>query len=420
MRPPLLLSLIPCLVLCPLLWLNSGCAALGAEPDPDSILDGPIDGLSGPQLRTFLAGDAVFATAFTPVDGLGPVFNAPSCVSCHPGDGKGHPAANLTRFGRGDGADAATFDYLPLLGGPQLQDRAIPGYVAEVLPARVATSVRSGPAVTGLGLIETIPAEDILRRADPDDQDGDGISGRGNFVLPPPFITAPAECTCAGCKQTPAGCRLLGRFGRKAAQVNLLQQTVGALHDDMGLTSEQLSQDVYNPTLGGPSGDEAPDPEVASSTVNNLVFYLRTLRPPPRRDQDQPQVQRGAALFQQVGCAACHTPELQSGDNPIAVLHRRPVPLYSDLLLHDLGSGLADQYPEGEANGNEWRTTPLWGLGVVKNLLGGEEFYLHDGRARTLREAITLHGGEAQRVTEAFTALPSPSQEDLLAFLRSL
>lgn len=399
----------------------AGCdALLGAAPAEDSVLDGPIEGLSPAQLQTFLAGDEAFSTFFTAADGLGPVFNAPACVSCHAGDGKGHPGNNLIRFGRGDSSDATAFDYLPQLGGPQLQDRAIPGYAAEALPPGVATSVRSGPVASGLGLVEAVPAEQILALADPDDRDGDGISGRANFVLPPPFVPAPAGCACAGCKPTAAGCKLLGRFGRKAAQVNLLQQTVGALHDDMGLTTEQLPQDVYNPVLGGPSGDPAPDPEVPSSTVSGLVFYLQTLRPPPRRDREQAQVVRGDALFRQVGCAACHTPELRSGPSAVAALRDRPVPLYSDLLLHDLGARLADQYPEGEATGSEWRTTPLWGLGAIKNLLGGEEFYLHDGRARTLLQAIELHGGEAQRSADAFAALPKADQEALLAFLRSL
>jgi CxxC motif-containing protein (DUF1111 family) len=401
--------------------LLPGCdALLSPLPPDDEILEGPIDGLSPAQLRTFLHGDEAFSDLFTAERGLGPVFNAPSCERCHPGDGKGHPETNLTRFGRGAWDDAARFDYLPDLGGAQLQDRAIPGYVPEVLPAGVAVSVRSGPVVSGLGLLEAIPEEAILRLADPEDRDGDGISGRPNYVLVPPFLEAPAGCACPGCKMTPEGCKRLGRFGRKATAINLLQQTVGAYHQDMGLTTDQIIDDIYNPLTGGPSGDEVADPEVPSSTVQSVVFYLRTLRPPPRRGADEPQVQRGEALFGQIGCAACHVPVLQSGDSPIGPLHRQQVALYSDLLLHDLGDRLADHYPEGEATGREWRTTPLWGLGVVKNLLGGQEFYLHDGRARTLEEAITLHGGEAAHAAEQYGRLPSADREALLAFLRSL
>lgn len=408
-------------VLCALLLLPSCGELLGPAPAEDQILDGPIEGLSGAQLRTFLQGDEAFRMQFTAAQGLGPVFNATSCDGCHSGDGKGHPGANLTRFGRGDGGDAALFDYLAELGGAQLQDHAIPGYTPEVLPtgiAGMATSVRSGPAVAGLGLIEAIPDEAILALADPDDKDGDGVSGRGNFVLPPPFL-AESSCTCAGCKVTAAGCKRLGRFGRKATAVNLLQQVTGAYHDDMGLTSEQFVKDVYNPLLG-PSGDAVPDPEVPSSTVQATVFYMRTVRPPSRRDAEDPAVLRGEQAFGRVGCAACHVPSLESGPSPIEPLSRRAVPLYSDLLLHDLGPALADGYPEGEATGREWRTTPLWGLGLIPNLLGGQEYYLHDGRARTLEEAIRLHGGEGEASAARFAALPEAERADLLRFLRSL
>jgi CxxC motif-containing protein (DUF1111 family) len=411
-------TLGPALALLPLL---AGCdALLGPLPPDDEILDGPIDGLSTAQLRTFLSGDAAFGDLFTGARGLGPVFNSTSCESCHTGDGKGHPGNNLTRFGRGDWRDALGFDYLPQLGGAQLQDRAIPGYVPEVLPDGVVTSVRSGPAVAGLGLIEAIPDEAILALADPDDRDGDGVRGRPNVVALPPVRDEPPGCACVGCKRTDAGCRRLGRFGRKATAVNLLQQTVTAYHEDMGLTTDLLPDDVYNPLLGGPNGDDVADPEVPSSTVQSLVFYLHTLRPPPRRGASEPAVLRGERLFAEIGCATCHVPALESGDSAIEPLRRQQVALYSDMLLHDLGEGLADHYPEGEATGREWRTTPLWGLGVIPNLLGGQEYYLHDGRARTIEAAVALHGGEAERSAGRFAALAAGERDDLLAFLRSL
>lgn len=408
-----------------LLALGLGCitgcdALLGPLPPDDEILEGPIEGLTGAQLRSFVAGDEAFGDLFTADRGLGPVFNAASCDSCHPGDGKGPPSLNLTRFGRGDPMVAARFDYLVELGGAQLQDRAIPGYPAEVLPAGVAVSQRAGPVVVGLGLIEAIPDEAILQRADPDDLDGDGISGRANYVMVPPFLSTPPGCVCAGCKLNAQGCLRLGRFGRKATAIDLVQQTVTAYHEDMGLTTEQLPTDVWNPMVGAGTGDAVADPEVPASAVHSVVFYLRTLRAPSRRAAEDPGVKRGERLFGEIGCAACHVPSLRTGASPIEVLRDRDVPLYSDLLLHDMGDGLADSYPEGEATGREWRTTPLWGLGITPSLLGGQESYLHDGRARSLTEAIQLHGGEAQRSTDRFLQLPASERDALLAFLRSL
>lgn len=405
----------------PAVFIATGCEPLlPGLPAEEDIFDGPIDGLSEAQLRTFIAGDEAFAEFFTADTGLGPVFNAPSCINCHPGDGRGHPAFNLIRFGRGDSADSASFDYLEELGGPQLQDRAIPGYQAEILPDNVAVSPRGGPVVTGLGLLEAVPAADILAREDADDLDGDGISGRANFVPVPDFLSAPADCVCAGCQIAPTGCEMLARFGRKATAIDLHHQTVVAYLNDMGVTSDELVDDVFNPTLGGPSGDAVADPEVGSESVANVVFYLQTLRPPARRNDSDSEVLRGQQLFADIGCAACHTPELQTGAHPIGALSNRTARAYTDLLLHDMGPALADGYPEARATGNEWRTTPLWGLGIVAGQLGGEAYYLHDGRARTLHEAIDLHGGEAERARADYLALSAIDRDALTAFLQSL
>lgn len=400
---------------------TTGCGVLFSEvPPEDEVFEGPIEGLETAQLRSFLDGDEAFGEAFDASMGLGPVFNAQACITCHPGDGRGHPSTNLIRFGRGDSRDEAAFDYLPGLGGPQLQDRAIAGYVAETLPPAVAVSERSGPLAVGLGLLEAVPIETLLALADPDDADGDGIRGRLNHVLPPDFVDVPPACDCAGCKPTEAGCKVAGRFGRKATAVDLLHQTAGAYHADMGVTSDFFVDDVYNPLVGGPSGDNVADPEVSRDVVHNVAFYLRTLRPPVRRGAGDPQVLAGEALFGQHGCAACHVPTLQTGDHPIAALAHQTIAPYTDMLLHDLGPRLADGYPEGEATGSDWRTTPLWGLGIIEGQLGGQTFYLHDGRAQTLTEAILLHGGEAQSSTDAFAASSAADQEALLAFLRSL
>ena len=399
----------------------SGCDALfSGLPDDAEVFDAPIEGLTGEQLAVFLAGDEAFARRFTPEEGLGPVFNARSCDDCHPAEGRGDPSFNLMRFGRGDPSSSDDFDYLEELGGPQLQDRAIPGYPAEVLPPNVAVSERGGPVTVGLGLLEAIPAATVLALADPDDVDGDGVSGRPNLVSPPSFADVPADCSCPACVAVEGDCLLLGRFGRKATAADLLQQTVEAYRNDMGVTSDQITEDIFNPLAGGPGGDHAPDPEVGSAEVANLVFYLRALRPPQRRNGDAAEVKRGAQRFDEIGCAACHITRLTTGPSPLGPLSHVEVAAYTDLLLHDMGPGLADDYPEGAASGREWRTTPLWGVGIVANVLGGHAYYLHDGRARTLREAVGWHGGEAEASRQAFESLDAGAQGDLLAFLRSL
>jgi CxxC motif-containing protein (DUF1111 family) len=374
-------------------------------------LDATLDGLTSAQLRAHIAGDEAFGELFTPQTGLGPIFNQTSCESCHPGEGRGHPSTNLRRFGK---MTTNGFDYLPERGGPQLQDRSIPGYPPEKLPADfTGLSERGGPIVVGLGFIEAIPDQAILQNEDPNDANGDGISGRPNFVSPPVFLELGAD------KINRNG-KYLGRFGRKATAINLLQQTAGAYLNDIGVTSEFEPVELFNPVLGNRVGDNVPEPEVSTETVNNVVIYLQTLRAPQRRNGGDPQVQQGEQIFAQIGCAGCHIPEMQTGPSAITPLAFQKVALYSDLLLHDLGPELADNYPEGEATGTEWRTTPLWGLGLVENLLGGTPFYLHDGRTSDLSQAILLHGGEAARARDQFANLSAAEKAAVLAFLKSL
>lgn len=403
-------KLKPFFALLPLLSLS--CSELLTEaPKENEVLDGQIAGLSGAQARAHIAGDEAFAELFTPATGLGPVFNQTSCEGCHPGDGRGHPATNLRRFGK---ATASGFDYMREHGGPQLQDRAIPGYPAEQLPPGITgLSERGGPIVSGLGYIEAITDAAILANEDPNDANGDGISGRANFVRAPEFITPSAERIMRDGKY-------LGRFGRKATAINLLQQTAGAYLNDMGVTSEFEPTELFNPVLGNHVGDNVADPEVSTETVNNVVFYLQTLRAPSRRNENDPTVRAGERLFAEIKCASCHIPDLQTGASAIAPLAFQKVALYSDLLLHDMGAALADNYPEGDASGSEWRTTPLWGLGNVGNVLGGTPFYLHDGRTSDLSEAIGLHGGEAQAARDRFVNLNESDKAALLAFLQSL
>jgi CxxC motif-containing protein (DUF1111 family) len=178
--------------------------------------------------------------------------------------------------------------------------------------------------------------------------------------------------------------------------------------------------ELFNPVLGNRVGDDVADPEVAVETINDVVIYLQTLRPPKRRNENDATVRQGEQIFTQIGCTGCHVPEMQTGPSAIAPLAFQKVGLYSDLLLHDMGPDLADNYPEGEATGSEWRTTPLWGVGIVENLLGGMPFYLHDGRTADLSQAILLHGGEAQNARNRFASLSAVGQAALLAFLKSL
>jgi CxxC motif-containing protein (DUF1111 family) len=385
--------------------LVAACEALFTEaPEPGEAFDEPLPGLSTLERAAFARGDEGFAKIFTVKEGLGPLFNQPSCESCHPRDGKGNPRTNLIRFGRFNGS---TFDPLLAEGGPQLQERSIPGVVPEILPAHAnAISRRSGPVVFGLGLIEAIPEAEILKRADPTDADGDGISGRPNWVSAPDYVGN-------------GGGPYLGRFGRKAGVAFLLQQVVTAYQQDIGITTDYLPTENAHPQAGVAVRDDAPDPELPASVVDDVVAYLRLLAP-PKRGPITARVQDGERIFSAIGCASCHTPSMKTGPSPIRALSNVDVPLYSDLLLHDMGAELADNFFEGSATGTEWRTTPLWGLRLVKQFLGGTPYYLHDGRTSDLREVIRLHGGEAAASRNRFYQLSPREQEALLAFLESL
>lgn len=406
------------------LTLVAGCnALLPGAPSQDQILEGPVEGLTGQQLAAFVAGDEEFARRFGVADGLGPIFVAASCEACHVGDGKGHPLFNLRRFGRM--GSNGVFDPMRHEGGPQIQNRAILQYVAEVVPQGVTgASLFTAPSVTGLGFLEAVDDATLLALADPEDADGDGISGRVQLIDPSEFIAELVRLELLFVedpgRHTEINGRFIGRFGKKASAVNLLHQTVTAYREDMGLTTDLIPEDPVNPQVGGFAGDHVADPEVASSTVSNVVFYLKTLRPPPRRNAGAADVVAGEALFASAKCTGCHLPELTTGPSRIAALDRKSFRPYTDLLLHDMGPELDDGYTEGIALTSEWRTPPLWGIGLAEIAQGGRGFFLHDGRAKTLREAIELHGGEAAASRAAFRALSPAEQEFLLAFLRSL
>ncbi|MBL7938332.1 MAG: c-type cytochrome [Flavobacteriales bacterium] len=385
------------------LLLAGGCRKLMPEaPADDRLLDGPVAGLSAAEHTRFLVGDVAFnEEVFTSATGLGPLFVSTSCGSCHAGDGRGHPFTSLTRFGQ---VDATGNQYLDQ-GGPQLQHRAIPGFSPESVPAGATSTRLLPPPNTGLGFLDAVPDADLLQLADPDDADGDGISGVPNWVVTPAYVThRPGSMELEG--------RHIGRFGRKGGAYDLLVQTANAYNQDIGITSSYAPYDTYT--------GSAIDPEIATGTVDDVVFYLRTLKAPIQRDRGDAQVMAGEQVFIAVGCAKCHTPELRTGPSSIAALANTTIRPFSDLLLHDMGTGLDDGYTEGSALTSEWRTPPLWGLGLSPDSQGGTYFLMHDGRATSIQQAIDAHGGEGQASRDAARQLSTTDRDALLRFLESL
>jgi len=388
-----------------ILYLIVLAAALSAcnelmpgAPADNELLDGPVDGLSAEQTIQFIAGDIAFNDeVFIPETGLGPIFVATSCGSCHAGDGKGHPFTTLTRFGQTD----FTGNKFINQGGPQLQHRAIPGFLPEVIPLGATSTKLTPPANTGLGFLELVSDDDILNLSDPDDLDGDGISGRVNLITLPAYVQPqPGAISFGG--------RYIGRFGKKAAVYNLLQQTANAYNQDIGITSDFEPKDTY-------TGLEI-DPEVSIKTINEVVFYLQTLKAPlPRVSNIE-----GKNIMTSIGCTKCHVAEFTTQFSTVRALSQKNIAPYTDLLLHDMGPELDDGYTEGSALTSEWRTPPLWGLGLSKNSQGGQYFLLHDGRAHSIEEAILMHGGEGKKSKEAFEALTAEQKKQLIQFLESL
>lgn len=393
-----------------ILWLlcavGAGCGLLmTTAPESGDIFDGPLDGLSPAEQAAFAEGDAQFGNGFAISTGLGPIFNNVSCASCHSGDGRGDVENVLVRF-------SIAGDPSPDLGGPQIQDRAIPGAEIERLPAGAEVSRRLPPPVFGVGLIEAIPVDSILLRVDVGDTDGDGISGRPNMVMPAGFVPAHEPGGGPG--------PVLGRFSRKAQVSSLLQQTAEAYHQDIGITTDFLPDENVNPqaSRATQAADRVADPELPATVVRSVVAYLRLLAPPAPGEMTASR-DRGRQVFATIQCAGCHVPSLRTGPNPTPALANKEVTLYSDLLLHDMGDGLADYRPDGDADGREWRTTPLWGLRIMRDFLNGDAFLLHDGRARSVEDAILAHGGEAQAARDAFAGLSADDRAALLDFVES-
>jgi len=381
----------------------TGCSKFEpALPADDELLDGPMAGLSGEELIRFLRGDVAFNDeVFHAGNGLGPLFVATSCGSCHAGDGPGHPFTSLTRFGQ---SDASGNHYLDQ-GGPQLQHRAVPGVQPEILPNGAPSARFLPPVITGLGLLDAVSDADVLAFADENDMDNDGVSGRPNWMTRKEYSPQRSAAVTLGGLS-------LGRFGRKASVYDLLQQTGQAYNQDIGVTS---LFEPYDPYTG-----EETDPEVAMGTVHDVVFYLRTLKAPVQRDRNDPDVMEGEQLFVAIGCSKCHRQEFNTGPSPIEALAYKTFRPFTDLLLHDMGPELDDGYTEGTALSSEWRTPALWGIGLFANSQGEQLFLMHDGRARSIEEAIGMHGGEGTTSRSAFNALSATERARVIRFLESL
>lgn len=400
--------------------------------------------MNGDHRTQFFSGESLFdqnwvaAPASTLArDGLGPLFNARSCAACHVKDGRGKPflanqqpdqalLVRLSRPARAPGesplADPVygsqlhpfALQALPGEGRLEIQWQPVSGQYADgesytlqsptyqlkdgaygEFAADLLLSVRQSPQIMGLGLLERIPEAEIVAQADPEDHNRDGISGRANQV----WNNQEQRLT-------------LGRFGWKANQPNLKQQVAAAFAGDIGITSSLFPQTEITETQASqhllPDGGE---PEIEDRLLERVTFYVQNLAVPARRDVQHPDVIAGERLFQQARCQQCHRPSYS--------LKGESIQAYTDLLLHDMGSELADQRPDFEATGQEWRTPPLWGLGLIP-VVNGHSRYLHDGRAANLTEALLWHGGEAAASRDAFKAFSVSQRNQLIRFLESL
>jgi CxxC motif-containing protein (DUF1111 family) len=447
--------------------LMQGGAGTTKRVSDANALSHPAENLVFEDEQRFLVGNGLFRKDWVTApsstiasDGLGPLFNARACQACHIKDGRGHapaaPEGNATsllvrlsvepdaeqRQRIRDGLQPAAPH--PVLGF-QLQDNAAAGlnpegrvridYDAEPVELRggenvslrrprlsiagtsrdadlngLRMSARVSPPMSGMGLLEAIHEADIMALSDPEDSDGDGISGRPNLV------------------GDGKGGLVLGRFGWKAVEPTVERQTAHAFAGDMGL-STPLAPDHWGDCTDRqsdcralPHGAQSQfgDEEVPRELLDLVVFYSRNLAVPVRRQIDAPQVLAGKKAFYEAGCVGCHVPKFVTSRKAAHEAHRfQLIWPYTDLLLHDMGEGLADNREEGLADGREWRTPPLWGIGLADQV-SAEAGFLHDGRARSLLEAILWHGGEAQASRDAFATMEKAERDALIAFLESL
>jgi CxxC motif-containing protein (DUF1111 family) len=401
--------------------------------DSKNAFGSPAKNASEEHRDRFVVGNSFFkqnwvtAPASTEArDGLGPLFNARSCSSCHLNDGRGRPPEPgedliglLFRFTNSPtyGGQLQPYGVLdvPGEGVPQIAYEPVPGAYADgnfellhpsygfegltygPLEAGTLISPRVAPQIIGLGLLEAVPEATLVALADPDDVDGDGISGRVSYLD-----------------------GAVGRFGWKANQPDVRQQTAGAFLGDMGITSSlHETNDCTAVELECAAALNGGAPEIEEPRLADVVLYTRILAVPARRDLDDAQVLRGEDLFDSLGCASCHTKELKTAASDLPELANQTIRPFTDLLLHDMGPELADNRPDNDASGVEWRTPPLWGIGLIHTVNGHTRF-LHDGRARNVEEAVLFHGGEANAAKEAFVAASASDREALLRFLGSL
>jgi CxxC motif-containing protein (DUF1111 family) len=429
--------------------LNAALMVRDTTKDAFSL---PMPGLTPAHLASFFVGNSFFnqnwvmaPASVSERDGLGPLFNARSCSGCHFKDGRGRPPGSneaprgfLLRISMpGSSQNAAPLPH-PVYGD-QLQTEALPGLAPEVslgvtydelpgqyadgesfslrrphyaltqpgfgaLPAELRVSPRVAPQTLGMGLLEAVPEAELVRLADPDDRNGDGISGRVQRVF-----------------DVASGQQRVGRFGWKAEQPSVRAQVAAAFVGDMGITSQLFPLENHSAAQADcaqhPSGGA---PELTPETLDHVVLYMRTLALPARRGLPPEQARQGSALFSTAGCDACHARTLRSAavlDLP--ELSARTFEPFSDLLLHDLGDELSDERPSFAAEGSEWRTPPLWGVGLLDKV-NGHQLLLHDGRARGVAEAILWHAGEAAAARRSFVHMSRTERAALVAFVESL
>ena len=380
-----------------LVLFSGWIASVGATACPPAAKPGdPLRGLSPEEQARFEKGRAVFARTFTPETGLGPLFNANACGECHEAPvtgGTGDEVETHVAAVRPGGV----CDPLAAEGGIVIQQHATPALTAalgidrEPVPSdATAQAGRSTPDLFGFGLLDAVPEATILALADPDDRNHDGISGRPNR-----FVDG-----------------RLGRFGRKAFVPTLKEFNEGAFVIEMGITSPAVPTEE---SIGGkpiPAGvDPVPEPEISQEDVDLADDFIRFLAPPPPLPLNR-EGERGRLIFGTIGCAACHVPSLMTGDHPVAALKYKHVEAYTDLLLHDMGAARAD-ICLGLAEPSEFRTEPLMGVRLMTT-------FLHDGKARSIEEAIEMHAGEAQGARDRFGRLSPLERAALLTFLRSL
>lgn len=367
-------------------------AACARPPQPGD----PLRGLTREQQDLFEKGREVVERVFTPESGLGPLFNSPSCGECHEdpaaGGGGDEDEVHVSAL-RSDGF----CDPLVEKGGPVIQQASTPalreatGLEGEPVPGEATgRATRSTPDLFGFGLLDAVPDASILAYADPDDRDGDGISGRPNRFFD----------------------GRLGRFGRKAIVPTLREFNAGAFVIEQGITNPEAPTEE---TVGGgpipPGVDPVPEPEIEQEALDAADAFVRFLAPPGPLKPTR-QSRRGRETFSRIGCAACHVPALETGEHPVRALSRKKVEAFTDLLLHDMGPDLAD-ICLGLAAPSEFRTEPLMGLRLSAR-------FLHDGRAETIEQAIDLHGGEAASAREKFRQLSEEERAALLEFLKAL